>query len=165
MKNRYFLSFLLIQITCFVQAQTHKIGDFYGGGIICSISTDSLHGLIVEIIDQSKSCNWDDALIAIKNTENYNEQGKIYSDWRLPTIEELQTIYTNLKVTKLCSTNSVFSVCFEGDYYWSSSKYIYTNPETGEYEYDFANYFKFSNGTIDWTAIGNSVSVRAVREF
>lgn len=165
MKNRYFLFFLLFQISCLAQAQTHKIGESFGGGIICSLSTDSLHGLIIETIDQSKSCNWDDAILAIKDSLNHSTQGKIYTDWRLPTIKELQTIYTNLKVTNLCSSYSAFPVCFEGDYYWSSSKYIYTNPETGEYEYDFAHFFKFSNGSIDWTALGNSVSVRAVREF
>jgi hypothetical protein len=165
MRAYFFSLFVIVLFENSVQAQTHTIGESFGGGIIFSLSADSIHGLIVETIDQSKSCIWDDAIIAIKDTANHNKQAQKHTDWRLPTIEELQLVYSNLKVSNLCSTNSSFSVCFESDYYWSSSKYIYTNPETGDYEYDYANYFKFSDGTIDWTAMGNSVAVRAIREF
>jgi len=165
MKKRFFVILVFLYVGIMLQAQSHKIGEYYGGGIIFSLSADSLHGFIVENIDQSKSCNWNDALIAIKEAHNHNEQGKAYTDWRLPTLEELQTIYKNLKIAQLCSANSTIPVCFAGELYWSSSKYIHTNSETGDYEYDFAHYLKFSDGSTNWTAMGNSMSVRAVREF
>ncbi|MES2288013.1 MAG: DUF1566 domain-containing protein [Bacteroidota bacterium] len=162
--KKIFFTVYLFASQFILQAQTHKIGENFGGGIVFSITADSLHGLITETIDQSKkACDWNEALIAIQEVQNHSEEGKIFNDWRLPTIDELNLIYLNLRIKNLCST--LISVCFQGDYYWSSSDYIYTDPETGDKGYNFAWYLQFSDGKRDWTAMGNANSVRAVRGF
>jgi len=117
----------------------------------------------VETVDQSNSCNWNDALLVVKEGKNHSKEGQIFTGGRLPLIDELHMLYLNLKLNKLCS--SIASICFEGEYYWSSSQYIYTNSETDEKGYDYAWFFKMDQGVSDWTPMGNSVSVRAIREF
>ena len=81
----------------------------------------------------------------------------------MPKIDEMLQLYINLRVKNKCS--NLIKLCFDSDYYWSSSKYIYTDPDTGDLGYDYAWFLKFSNGEKDWTAMGNSVAVRAIREF
>jgi len=162
MKNICWVTCFLLSFH-FLNAQKHTIGEFYGGGVVFAVNEDGSHGLIVETTDQSGSCDWNEAQIAVKQEKNHSEEGKKFTDWRLPVIDELQMLFTNLKVDKLCS--SIAKICFNTEYYWSSSKYIYTNTETNEKGYDYAWFFKFGIGGADWTAMGNSVAVRAVREF
>ncbi|MEO6305856.1 MAG: hypothetical protein ABIP51_22105, partial [Bacteroidia bacterium] len=81
----------------------------------------------------------------------------------LPSIDELNLLYATLKLNNLCST--ITPLCFEGEYYWSSIKYIYTDRETGDKGYDYAWFIKLNNGEQDWSPMGNSMAVRAVRKF
>lgn len=68
-----------------------------------------------------------------------------YNDWRLPTKEELMTLYNNRELIG----------GFTNGKYWSSSK-------TGSYPY----YVDFSNGSLDWTSQNNNqFYVRAVRTY
>jgi hypothetical protein len=69
------------------------------------------------------------------------------SDWFLPSKDELNLMYTNLKVSGVGG--------FAGDYYWSSS-------ENGVYG---AWYQGFSSGGQDLTAKSYNGRVRAVRAF
>jgi hypothetical protein len=70
-----------------------------------------------------------------------------YSDWYLPSIEELQIMYSRLHLKGLGG--------FSGDWYWSSSQY---NPF-------FAWGVNFGDGFVDIYYKSSNTQVRAVRAF
>jgi hypothetical protein len=75
---------------------THTIGESYGGGIVFYVTTDGLHGLIAETQDQSSSCSWYAAQDIISTSSNHSTAGKLFTDWRLPTKNELSLMYSNI---------------------------------------------------------------------
>jgi len=90
----------------------HTIGESYGGGIVIFVTTDGLHGLIAETVDQSTSCTWYDAQDIISTNATHSAAGKLYTDWRLPTKNELNLMYGQKNIIGL----------FGSKYYWSSSE-------------------------------------------
>jgi len=85
------------------------------GGYVFFLSTDSKHGLVAETQDQSTSSTWYDAKDKISNQANHSDNGKKFTDWRLPTKHELNLMYA--------AQNSIFS--FTSAFYWSSTEYDY----------------------------------------
>ncbi len=75
-----------------------------------------------------------------------------YTDWRLPTIEELQTIIDNTRYDPALAIDF-----FQGasDWYWSSSAYA-SNPY-------LAWYVSFYQGTVHWDSNDLPLFVRCVR--
>jgi uncharacterized repeat protein (TIGR02543 family) len=71
-----------------------------------------------------------------------------YSDWFLPSIDELVLMYENLKVYGIGGFGS-------GSFYWSSS----------EYSADYAWYLGFYNANQNFNDKGNPERVRAARAF
>jgi hypothetical protein len=129
---------------------THHIGQSFGGGIVFHVFLDSLgveHGLIVSLNDLgftewglygtnvfSCESDWDglsnsnaaNAGTAIGLCNSYTHGG--YSDWYLPSILELQKLYTNLfdvnlalEQTPAASKIITFSNSLNADY-WSSTE-------------------------------------------
>lgn len=158
---------------------TYAIGDTGpGGGIVFYITDGGLHGLEVSISDQSSGIRWYNGYNTITaasaivigsgsaNTETIlAAQGDTeisyaagialtcsdggYSDWFLPSKNELNLMYTNLK-------NAVPSLGgFAGNYYWSSSEY---NADT-VWMQDFSNGNQVNEGKA------SALHVRAIREF
>jgi len=74
----------------------------------------------------------------------------IYSDWYLPSIDELQKLYNNRVAIGGFDTSANLSA-----YYWSSTEYTST----------VAFYFRFFNGSASNFTKGTTLSVRAVRAF
>jgi TolB-like protein len=107
-----------------------------GGGIIFFAES----GVYMECSMDIGSYSWSAAQTA---AQNYRGGG--FSDWRLPTLGELELMYNNLKTRNLGG--------FSGDYYWSSS---------GAYEN--ALDFSFRGRRISPPRNG-LYSVRAVRQF
>jgi hypothetical protein len=114
------------------------VGSLYRGGFVFYIfqSTDAgyvsgeTHGLIAETQDQTTDnptnpdydntnwCTWNNALSLIANSNNHSTAGKLYTDWRLATSDELNILYTQLfSQTSLATYQSSFN----GNFYWSSS--------------------------------------------
>lgn len=85
-----FLGFMLL---CFVgKAQVkHTIGEKFGGGIVFDISADGLHGLIAESIDLGKSTPA--KVSELLKTGKYSDEAKPFTDWRLPSKEELEKLH------------------------------------------------------------------------
>jgi hypothetical protein len=124
---------------------TRSIGDIYGGGIVFWVTTDGLHGLIAETQDQSTSSTWYTAQDKISQNSTHSPLGKLYTDWRLPTKNELNLLYPQIAAV------GNFAIA----YYWSSI----------EYDSTIAYALSSVDGTHAISGKYNSNAVRAVRAF
>jgi hypothetical protein len=116
-------------------------GKLANGGIIVYTDEKGEHGLVCSNNDLGNA-NWNSAK---QLCDNYNEAG--FSDWRLPTKDELQLIYLLLHRRKIGG--------FADNYYWSSTD-------------DYSNYAWRQYGSSgDQTSLSKdgSCNVRAVRAF
>lgn len=88
-----------------VEGLSLKIGDIGpGGGIVFYIEGKKAYE-VSEILGEA---NWETAMSMAKNF-----RGGGYDDWYLPTSDELNLVYINLRMTGIISGNS---------YHWSSSE-------------------------------------------
>jgi TolB-like protein len=118
---------------------TYRIGDKGPGGGTVFFARD---GKYMECSGELGSFNWNQAITV---AQNYDGGG--FSDWRLPTKDELNLMYINLKVMNLGG--------FTNNYYWSSSQ----DGNLNSWGQSFSNGFQL-NLFKDTT-----ISVRAVRSF
>ena len=116
-------------------------GKLANGGIIVYADTNGLHGLVCSISDLGIG-DWNSAK---QLCDNYNEGG--FSDWRLPTKDELQLIYFLLHRRKIGG--------FADGNYWSSTE---ANPSIAWGQY-------FYSGRQRSGSKSTKCSVRAVRAF
>jgi len=154
---------------------TGSVGDHYQGGIVAYIDETEKHGLIAAPSDQSADSQWSNGSdIYIDATGTAIGTGKSnttrivqaqgeggyaaklcddlvlngYSDWYLPSKDELNILYQNRNLIG----------GFSSDYYWSSSKYEYDNYHAWNEN--------FNNGDQDYLRYTNTIyRVRAVRAF
>lgn len=157
-----------------ITGSVRQIGELYGGGIIFYTDAKGQHGLIAALTDQSAGAQWGCLNQPINNakgtargsglanTESIADScttgvvaAKIcydlvlngYSDWYLPSKDELALMYTNLKAAGLGN--------FANASYWSSSAISDTNAWSQN----------FSNGTQNSSTKPSSFRVRAIRRF
>jgi hypothetical protein len=124
-----------------------EIGQAYGGGIVFDISEDG-HGLIVALEDIG-DFNWKEA-----KSECLAYKGGGYTDWYLPSKEELKKLY-EVKEGVNRSLLKGGSTAISRTAYWSST----------EYNASFAWKFHFYSGYASSTNKGSTGYVRAVRAF
>ncbi len=151
-----------------------KIGQSYQGGLVFYLDATTLHGLISATYDQSVGAPWGcsgtlipgsqgtavgtgmantialvadctTAGIAAKLCSDLVASG--YSDWYLPSREELNLMYEKLKLQGLGGFSAVN--------YWSSTE---TTSTTGTIQ-------SFSNGSITQASKSALFKVRAIRTF
>ena len=115
------------------------------GGYVFYLTPDGKHGLVAATSDQSTSADWYLAPDVISNPDNYDTNGKKFTDWRLPTKYELNLMYTQ--------KNSIGA--FDSNYYWSSIE----NGSTSAWLKNFGN------GSQDCGSKDRPNNVRAVRTF
>jgi hypothetical protein len=159
------------------------VGSFYGGGVVFWVDpSDNRHGLIAAVADQSSGIQWSDGVGTIEasgiavgtgsfNTDaivnkytltgtdfaaglarDYNGGG--YTDWFLPSKDELNQMYTNketINTTASANGGSNFPIST----YWSST----------EYGFNVAWLQGFGDGNQSATNKSNTFNVRAVRAF
>ena len=118
------------------------------GGYVFFLSTDSKHGLVAETQNQSASSTWYDAEDKISDQANHSDNGKKFTDWRLPTKNELNLMYS--------AKNSIGG--FTSVFYWSS-----TENSTNYSGYAWWRYF--GNGDQGTDGKNSSYYVRAIRAF
>jgi TolB-like protein len=125
---------------------TYRIGDKGPGGGTVFYARD---GKYMECSGELGSFNWDQAITA---AQNYDGGG--FSDWRLPTLDELNLMYVNLKARNLGG--------FSNGWYWSSSQYSSDNARG---QNNGARVQRFSDGNQYGYYKSDTYSVRAVRAF
>ncbi len=82
------------------------------GGYLFWISPDHTKGLVVETQNQIEGVMWNGAQSAIDDKSNHSIHGQKYSDWRLPTKEELASLFLE--------KNNIGNL---SEMYWSSTTY------------------------------------------
>ena len=157
-----------------------QIGDFRDGGIVFWVDGTGQHGLVCDINDLVIS-TWgcygttisgaDGTVIGTgsQNTTDIlagctaantaadrcaNSTAQSYSDWFLPSKDELNQMYTNsaaIDSTAIANGGSAFTT----NYYWSSS----------EYSNNWSRILHFNSGYQGWDSKAWNNYVRAVRAF
>ena len=157
-----------------------KIGDTYQGGIIFYIDGSGTHGLIAAPKDQSAGIVWwngslvntgatatavgtgqanTDKIIAVQGAGDYaaaladNLALNDYSDWFLPSRDELNLMYYKIGPGALAPLTNIGG--FSSAWYWSSSEY---SSSSASFQY-------FGNGSQITPDKDNKGLVRAVRAF
>lgn len=97
-------------------ATIHSLGEAFGGGIVFYVTSDGLHGLIAETQNLSSKCFWMNAQDEISKSSNHSTAGKLFSDWRLPTANELDLLLT------YSSNNTGLVPGLNTSYYWTSTE-------------------------------------------
>jgi hypothetical protein len=118
-----------------------SIGASYKGGVVIQLDESGNHGLIISEEDLGDG-NW---YRATELCENYSNDG--YEDWRLPSIHELRTIYSNKNVINN----------FQENWYWSNTE----DPESVER----AMHLGFIYGDETFVPKEHGKFIRAVRKF
>jgi len=110
MKKLFFAVLVLtLASTCTLQAETFKIGDKTGGGVVFHVTDGGLHGLIAATQDLGKIRQSEAESLANDPTK-HNEEGKKFTDWRLPNLAEIGLLTKKMAVVG----------GFTDGYYWSS---------------------------------------------
>lgn len=127
------------------------IGQAYQGGIIGGISCDGLHGFIVS--DYFDQTSWQEANDLCENLV-YNG----YSDWKLPTMNQLRIMRENLYLQGLGDFHTGNTIY---DNYWSSF-HSYDDTVCGDY---IGGYLGFSTNNEGTISVCYHLCVVPIREF
>jgi len=171
----------------------HYVGELYGGGVVFYVDHTGKHGLICSLVDLSfekwsnisdeigitSQSPWDgqnntNAIIAqaghtggaaklCNDYTNSNYGTGIYSDWFLPSINQLSTLnYAIYEVNKALDTDGNSSTkTIHKLSYWSSSEW--KNP--GTVNYGNAIYYDFESSKVGWYTKNNALYVLPIRAF
>jgi len=118
-----------------------QIGDTYAGGIVFHL--DGNGGGLVAAPSDLFLVSWWDALVYCQNHTDGT-----YSDWFLPSIDDLNAMYENLFLQGLGGFQPY-------DFYWSST----------EFDFNAAWKQNFGNGNQNYSNKDYPTNVRAVRAF
>jgi hypothetical protein len=126
--------------------------QFKHGGFV--VYEENGHGLVAAITDLGQTTDWNSAKTAC---DELILNG--YSDWHLPSKEELNAVYVNL--------NLIRAGGFEDTYYWSSTEY---NNDGAWKQYFFLrdekqSHFSPDRGEQTYSDKDEKSFVRAVRSF
>jgi hypothetical protein len=125
------------------------VSRFKHGGFV--VYEKDGHGLVLAITDLGK-LDWNSAKSSCAAMVING-----YSDWHLPTKEELDALYLNLIKPGIIS----FTVQYEDYYYWSSTEH----KTESEYTDGIAWVQRISDGRLDLMGKNRTFYVRAVRTF
>jgi serine/threonine protein kinase len=123
------------------EENTLKIGQKYQGGIIYSLDDSGIHGKVCAETDLGEF----DWVSAIKRCKNLNLNG--YSDWYLPTIDDLVELFLQKHILSNLSEGS----------YWSSSESVSNKVEVTEFGTFRCYTFEVEKELL--------LNVRAIRNF
>jgi hypothetical protein len=139
------------------------IGDLRDGGIVFWVDpADNMKGKVCALEDAPTTLDWADAISYSNGYTNSDTGTGVYSNWHLPSKDELQLMYANLERFE-CSKKPLWndSNCatskanFTRGNYWSSTVW---NSNTRWFQY-----FGYHHQGVEYRT--NSYYVRAVRAF
>jgi hypothetical protein len=159
--NNFYIKALVIMFlvsmgfSCSKNKAEMLYGEYKEGGLIFYVyeknhpefERGKTKGLVVTSSDVNGGTDWEGAKTF---AESYVFDG--YDDWRLPTAEELDWIYTNLHLKNFGTFDITFNV-----HYWSSTEVDANNAR-------FKGFYG-SSGNSGGTLKTNLLKVRLVREF
>ncbi len=174
---------LSVTATATVSTGSLAIGDFHEGGVIFYLDGTGEHGLLCAVSDQSADAEWGCPSIAVSGAEgtaigtgvqntmdieagcatvgtaadvcaNLTLNG--YSDWFLPSIDELNEMYLNKAAINAAAAANGGSDFDETSRYWSSTQFGAST---------LANFIFMENGFIFTETKDRAYSVRAIRAF
>ena len=118
------------------------------GGYVFYVTPDGKHGLVAATQDQDASPpTWFDTKNVISNPTNHNTNGQKFTDWRLPTLYELELMYNQ--------RNAIGG--FATSHYWSSTEDDNTYAWTVRFDDGYQSLQNKSNST--------GKNIRAVRAY
>jgi hypothetical protein len=124
------------------------IGYHYMGGYIFTMDSTGQHGKVCSDNNLSNSATWNDAVELCANYEiNTIFDPEYYNDWYLPSVEELQLMYSNAQLRILANLSN--------GYYWSRDLH-------GSSESYFVSFY---DGSENFAEKRIFYIVRAVRDF
>lgn len=116
------------------------------GGYVFYVTPDGRHGLVITTEDLGTS-NWYEAKDLVSNPTAHNKIGQQFTDWRLPTKQELLLVYDSKdEVGNLNGRGYWSSIEERNDSAWQMGFALSKNPFSFRKELDY-------------------ISVRAVRSF
>jgi hypothetical protein len=139
---------------------THTIGESYGGGIVFYVTSNALHGLIAETIDQSSSATWGEASDLVTIESNHSVEGKKYADWRLPTKSEIKLLYNNIGQNAIAPFTNIGN--FGNFSYWSATL-DFSSAWKQEFRQIIINFY--TEGILSSVSQSSLLKVRAIRAF
>jgi hypothetical protein len=133
------------------------LGANYGGGIVVYLYTSGdagyiageTHGLIAATQNQVTGGSFTDVNSNLNNALNHSTAGQAYTDWRIPTLVEIQKVFAQKSLLGSFDFNS---------YYIVNVPAVFINSSSSFYAYDM------SNGNSG-TGFGYPCNLRAVRSF
>lgn len=145
-----------------VKKQTYSIGDKTLGGVVFYVTPRGEHGLVAANVDQSKDesnlveYHYIDNIVS--DTSNFDEAGKEYTDWRLPSNFELQQMYLQKDIIGLANSGDAM-------YYWSGTVYHWEKGAGPDYHYhDWRYLINMDTGVFEYEN-GLTTNVRVIRSF
>ncbi|MCK5338992.1 MAG: DUF1566 domain-containing protein [Bacteroidales bacterium] len=119
------------------------------GGYVFYLTPDGKHGLVAAKQDQDAGTStWFETQNFISNPANHNTEGKKFTDWRLPTLYELELMYDQ---------QNAIGGFTSSHHYWSSTE--------GDNTYVWTVRFNDGMLTLDNKLNVTGKNIRAVRAF
>jgi hypothetical protein len=143
-----------IDDNCDGQVDEATVGELREGGIVFWVDpADNMHGKVCALEDAPTELDWDDAMSYSNSYTNLDTGTGVYSNWYLPSKDELNQMYINKTTLEAVSGFAAFA---DDDYYWSSTE----GANNTEWLQDFYN---GNQGSLSKSFPNGSV--RAVRAF
>jgi hypothetical protein len=130
-----------------MEPRKFAVGDIAQGGIVFYVNASGTHGLVAANTDQSTDVNFFNSRNEVSDAANFDNAGKRFTDWRVPTKHELNLMYTALHLNGKGS--------FAAAEYWTSI----------ESNLNFVVVQNFGNGNSGSNNKNNNARLRAVRSF
>jgi hypothetical protein len=158
--RKLIVTLMVVACVAFLEAQEaqHTVGEKFGGGIVFYVTPNGQHGLIVEEnefkIDKNNGYTKIYGMLGDINLKT--EEAKNYTDWRLPTFQELKLLYNNKK-----EVGSIGNGIYVADVFYTFNAPSEPSIVTGKYIG-----ISFKDGkTAGQVFIFNELVVRQIRSF
>lgn len=103
---------------------TYSVGDKALGGTIFYVNAEGNHGLVAANSDQGEVYSHADAVESCSYEEAFDQEGHIYTDWKLPALHQLDLMYGKKEYLERISRSYV---------YYSQYPNKYVNLTTGQH--------------------------------